>query len=258
MRQKNLVELSQKLEFILSTKGVKPHSYYAWLNEYGEISVMEQLLIAQGMPLIKHSGRFIFKTSITEIKDEIFCIVDIETNGSKPEKNQIIEIGAIKLQNGKIIDTFSSLIHTDKMNKTITNVTGITLEMLKDAPKLKPIMYKFKEFLGQTIFVAHDVKFDYGFISHTLDELGLEPIRNRKLCTIDLAERTIAQKRYGLGYLNKELNLYPDANHHRALDDAQMTTNLLKILIDKKDKNVTTTEDLIRFSKQAPRVPKKN
>jgi len=251
-----LVELTQKLEHVLSTKGLKPHSYYAWLHEYGETSLVEQVLMAQGMPLIKHDGRFIFKTAITKIEEEIFCIVDIETNGSKLGVNQIIEIGAIKFQNGKIIDTFSSLVHTDKMNKTITGVTGITLEMLKDAPQLKPIMFKFKEFLGQTLFVAHDVKFDYGFISHTLDSLGLEPIRNRKLCTIDLAERTIASKRYGLGHLNDTLKLNPEASHHRALDDAQTTTNLLKILLNKKDKNIKTTEALIRFSKQAPRIPK--
>jgi len=251
-----LVELTQKIEHVLSTKGLKPHSYYTWLHEYGETSLVEQVLMAQGMPLIKHNGRFMFKTTITKIEEEIFCIVDIETNGSKLGVNQIIEIGAIKFQNGKIIDTFSSLIHTDKMNKTITNVTGITLEMLKDAPKLKPVMYKFKEFLGQTLFVAHDVKFDYGFISYTLDKLGLEPIRNRKLCTIDLAERTIPSKRYGLGYLNQTLKLNPEANHHRALDDAKMTTNLLKILIEKKDIHVETVEDLIRFSKQAPKIPK--
>jgi len=251
-----LVELTQKIEHVLSTKGLKPHSYYTWLNEYGDTSLVEQVLMAQGMPLIKYDGRFMFKTAITKIEQEIFCIVDIETNGSKLGVDQIIEIGAIKFQNGKIIDTFSSLIHTDKMTKTITSVTGITLEMLKDAPKLKPVMYKFKEFLGQTLFVAHDVKFDYGFISYTLDELGLEPIRNRKLCTIDLAERTIPSKRYGLGYLNQTLKLNPEANHHRALDDAKMTTNLLKILIEKKDVNVETVEDLIHFSKQAPKIPK--
>jgi len=251
-----LVELTQKIEHVLSTKGLKPHSYYKWLNEYGDTSLVEQVLMAQGMPLIKHDGRFMFRTAITKIEQEIFCIVDIETNGSKLGVDQIIEIGAIKFQNGKIIDTFSSLIHTDKMTKTITNVTGITLDMLKDAPKLKPVMYKFKEFLGQTLFVAHDVKFDYGFISYTLDKLGLEPIRNRKLCTIDLAERTIPSKRYGLGYLNQTLKLNPEANHHRALDDAKMTTNLLKMLIEKKDVNVETVEGLIRFSKQAPRIPK--
>jgi len=251
-----LVELSQKIEYVLSTKGLKPHSYYAWLKEYGETSLTEQVLMAQGMPLIKHDGRFIFKTTITKIEEEVFCIVDIETNGSKHGLNQIIEIGAIKFQNGKVIDTFSSLVHTDKMNPTITSVTGITLEMLKDAPQLKPVMFKFKEFLGQTLFVAHDVKFDYGFISYTLDKLGLEPIRNRKLCTIDLAERTLQSKRYGLGYLNETLNLNPEASHHRALDDAQTTTNLLKVLLDNKDKNVKTTEELIRFSKQAPRIPK--
>jgi len=249
-----LLELSQKIEHVLATKGLKPQSYYAWLEEYGETSLVEQVLIAQGMPLIKHNGRFLFRTSITPIEDETFCIVDIETNGSNPQNDQIIEIGAIKLKNGKIIDTFSSLIYADRISDTISEVTGITLDMLKSAPKLKPVMYKFKEFLAQHIFVAHDVRFDYGFISETIDKLGLEPIKNRRLCTIDLAERTFVSKRYGLGYLNETLKLNPDASHHRALDDAQTTINLLKKLLLERDTTLETTEDLIRFSKSAPKA----
>lgn len=249
-----MVELNQKLEHVLSTKGLKYESYKNWLSSYGDMNFVEQVLIAQGMPIVEHNGRWLFKTALTDIDDETFCIVDIETNGSNPEINQIIEIGALKLKNNKIINTFSSLIHTTQLNSTIAEVTGITLEMLSDAPKLKDVMYSFKEFLNQTIFVAHDVKFDYSFISHTLDKVGLEPIRNRKLCTIDLAERTFLAKRYGLGYLNEELNLMPKANRHRALDDATMTANLLKILLNKRDKALKSTEDLIRFSKQAPKL----
>ena len=79
-------------------------------------------------------------------------------------------------------------------------------------------MEQFKVFLGQSVFVAHNARFDYGFISATLEALGYGELLNRRLCTIDLARRTIASPKYGLGTLKEILGI--NNAHHRALNDA--------------------------------------
>ena len=122
--------------------------------------------------------------------------------------------------------------------------------MLEDAPVLKTVLEEFKLFLEDDVFVAHDIKFDYNFISSSLQKYDLGKLENRKLCTIDLARRTIKAQRYGLGYLKETLNIDVD-NHHRAYSDALSTTYLLEKSIKCLDKNIKTVEDLIDFSKNA-------
>ena len=188
------------------------------------------------------------------ISEATFCIVDIETNGSKIDKHQIIELGAVKVRQGKIIARYESLVKCNEINKHITEITGIKVEDTKDAPRLKQVLYEFKEFLSDDIFVAHDVKFDYRFISLSLQKIGLAPLLNRSLCTLDLSERTIQSYRYALSYLNEAFNLNPDATHHRAMSDVLTTTALFNKSINNLDKSIKNVEDLIRFSKNARRL----
>jgi len=213
-----------------------------------------ELWRAQGLNIIKDRGNFYFETKFIPIKDAVFCIVDIETNGSKIDKHQIIEIGALKVKNGEVIDSYESLVNCKEINPHITEITGIKAQDTKDAPDLKEVLYKFKEFLGDAIFVAHDVKFDYRFISLSLQKIGLPPLLNRSLCSLFLAERTIESYRYALSYLNETLNLNPNASHHRAMSDVITTTELFNMCIKKLDNNIKTVEDLIRFSKNAKRL----
>ena len=110
--------------------------------------------------------------------------------------------------------------------------------------------------IGNAIFVAHDVKFDYRFISLSMQKIDLAPLLNRSLCSLALAERTIVSYRYALSYLNESLHLHPDATHHRAMSDVLTTYELFKISLENLkdiDKNVKTAEDLIKFSKEAKR-----
>ena len=115
-------------------------------------------------------------------------------------------------------------------------------------------MHKFRLFLGDAVFVGHDAKFDYNFVSAMMEKVGLEPLMNRSVCTIDLAERTIESERYGLAYLNEQLELYREATHHRALSDAMTTTKLLKRTLPLIPKTIQTCEELIAFSKEAKRL----
>ena len=84
-----------------------------------------------GLPIVEKNDEIYLKTLSTPYKDQIFCFVDIETNGNSPITNQIIEIGAIKYQNGKVIDRFGSLVYSDFVPNYITKITNIKTEDLK-------------------------------------------------------------------------------------------------------------------------------
>jgi DNA polymerase-3 subunit epsilon len=98
------------------------------------------------------------------------------------------------------------------------------------------------------------VKFDYKFISQSLQKVGLEPLLNRSLCSLALAERTLVSYRYALSYLEKMFNLHPNASHHRAMSDVTTTYELFKLSLEHITEGVNNVEDLIKFSKTAPRL----
>ncbi len=248
----NNLPLSNKSVQKLSSKGLSLDTLKKELGEAFDYSI--ELMHAQGIELVKRNALYYFSTKFQKIEDAVFCIVDIETNGSKLDKHQIIEIAALKVKNKKIIDRFESFIQCDSINPHITEITGISVEDTKNAPHLKDVLFRFREFLGESIFVAHDVKFDYRFISGSLERVGLLPLSNRSLCSIDLAERTISSYRYGLAYLNRYLHLHPEATHHRAMSDVLTTYKLFVESLKHIPKEVKTVEDLISFSKTAQRL----
>ena len=235
----------------LSTRGLPLESLKSQIDDSLDFTL--ELWRSQGLDIVKNKGYFYFNTKFLPLQKAEFCIVDIETNGSKIDEHQIIEIAGIKIKYGKITERFESLIKCSQINEHITRITGITVEDTKNAPSLKKVMYDFKLFLGDAIFVAHDVKFDYRFISLTFEKLGLEPLLNRNLCSLSLAERSIVSYRYGLSYLDRTFNLNPHAKHHRAMSDVMTTYGLFKLSLKSMDENVNNVEDLIRFSKTAPR-----
>jgi len=246
------ISLDNKSISRLSSRGLSLKALKDQLEHELELSL--ELWRAQGLNVIKHQGYYYFDTKFIPIEEAEFCIVDIETNGSKIDKHQIIEIAAVKVKNRKIIDRFDSLVHVKEINPHITEITGIKAEDTKDAPQLKEVLKEFRLFLGNAIFVAHDVKFDYTFISKSLEKIGLEPLLNRSLCSLALAERTIVSYRYALSYLNDALSLNPNAQHHRAMSDVLTTYGLFLLSLDNLSDEIKTVEDLIKFSKEAPRL----
>jgi len=216
---------------------------------FDSIELETQLLIANGLPLYFYDDYVVLKTANTLIKDQTFCIVDIETTAGNARDGQIIEIGAVKYKNGKIIEKYDSLVNTREIPYKIQELTGITPEMTHNAPNLKTVLEEFKIFLEDDVFVAHAISFDYKFISDSLKKYDLGELCNRRLCTIELSKRVIECERYGLKYLKEYLNIEVD-NHHRAYSDALSTQKILEICLDKIPLKVTTAEDLIRFTKQ--------
>jgi DNA polymerase III subunit epsilon len=247
------MHLDQKIiNRLIRPTGIQQNEFESKIADQDEI----ELLKAQGMNIILHSKAYKFLTSLLSIKETTFCIVDVETNGSKTDHHQIIEIGAVKFHNGKIIDTFESLVYCESISEQISEITGIGVEQTLAAPTLSSVMADFRLFLGDAVFVGHDAKFDFKFTSAMMNRVGLGVLHNRQLCTIDLAERTFESEKYGLRYLNDMYDLHIDATHHRALSDAITTTKLLEQVLDLIPNTVHTTEELITFSKEATRVKK--
>ena len=121
--------------------------------------------------------------------------------------------------------------------------------MLEDAPRLENVLKDFKLFLEDDVFIAHDIKFDYTFISESLEKYNLGKLLNRKICSIDLARRTIESERYGLSFLKELLNIEIE-NHHRAYYDALTTAIIFEKSLQNLDSNkIKTVEELITFSK---------
>ena len=251
------MKLQQLIEFL--KKGIKRAFFKKKLFEIYpdlEFNTAIEILKAQGLPIIEKNNVFYLETNFREYKNETYCIVDIETNGSKPENSQIIEIGAVKIKNGEIVDTFSELIKTDFIPPFVQDMTGISQKMLENAKTQKQVLQKFKEFIGNAIFVAHDSYFDFNYIKSQIKKEGLGELLNPEICTLTLSKETIEATRYGLKYLTEELNL-PKEQLHRALGDAKTTSRIMLIGFEKLPKEIKTTTQLIEFAKGSKTIKNK-
>jgi len=205
------------------------------------------LLQASGYPIETKDTSFILKPYFTPYQNDRYCIIDIETNGSKPDNSRVIEIGAVIVQDGKIIDSFETFVECAFIPEFISKITGIEQSDLVGAPSRKKALTMLREFMGDAVFVAHNVNFDYSFLSASFNRFGLGDIGNPRFCTINLAKRTFESPKYGLAYLNETLNI-DRATHHRAYSDALTTARLLNIIFKNLPPYVKTTDELLRFS----------
>ena len=206
------------------------------------------LLQASGYPITQcEDESYRLETCFTSYKKQKYCVLDIETNGSKPGTSQVIEIGAIMVQNGKIIDRYETFVECAYLPEYISKITGIELEDLIGAPSRIEALIGLRHFMQDAIFVAHNANFDYGFLNASFDRFGLGNIGNPKLCTIDLARRTFESERYGLAYLIDFLEI-ETATHHRAFSDAICANKVMEKSLENIPKYVETTDDFLRFS----------
>ncbi len=243
----------------LQLGAVPKDEFYGCMNRLKKNFDLEldiETLNFYGLPVREDEQKVYLRTQKNSYKDETYCVVDIETNGNSPVKNQIIELGAIKYKNGEIVDRFESYVYADYIPQAIIRLTHIEQSDLADAPSLKKVLYDFKLFLADDVFVAHNVKFDFNFISTSLKTVGLEELLNRKLCTVDLSRKTIKAQKHGLGYLREFLNIQI-GDHHRAYADAISAAKVLDACFENIPPEVISTEDLIKFSKNAPRTTAK-
>lgn len=183
--------------------------------------------------------------------DDTFVVFDIETTGLSAQNDSIIEIGAVKLKAGEVIDTFSRFINPHvPLSDFIIDLTGITDDMLKDQSDLKDVLPQFLAFVGDSVVVAHNASFDTAFIRVASHKLGL-PFSPCIMDTLSMSRLLLPElKRHKLNLVAKHLDI-PLENHHRASDDALATAYILLKLFSKlQDKGIYSLRELNRFATQ--------
>lgn len=178
--------------------------------------------------------------------DGTFICFDIETTGLSAARDKITEIGAVKVENGVITDTFSTFANPEMpIPQKITQLTGITDDMVKDAPSQSEAVGAFLEFAGDNVLVAHNAPFDTSFIAKACEDMGKE-YNYTSIDTVAISRAILTDiKNCKLDTVAKFLRL-GDFNHHRATDDAEMLArifiNLCQRLTD--DYGITKTNDI--------------
>lgn len=171
----------------------------------------------------KEVGRKFKGKSLIEYPDN-FVVFDIETTGLNSKTDEIIEIGAIKVKNNQIVDTFTTLIKPEYLiDPFITSLTGITNEMVKDAPSIKEVLLNFLNFIGDDILIGHNVNFDINFIYDSLIKCDLGGLKNNFVDTLRLSRKLLPDlKHHRLNDLSKYYNI-DSKGSHRALKDTEIT-----------------------------------
>lgn len=181
-----------------------------------------------------------------------FVVVDTETTGSKPGEDRLIEVAAVRVVGGQVVDTFQQLIDPGcAVPKRITWLTGISTAMVFGQPSAADVMPRFVEFLGDAVLVAHNLPFDARFLDLALDDAGLPGLRNPALDTLRLARRLLpALPSKGLSGLTAHFGIQVHGRH-RALGDATATAELLTILLGRMrvEFGVATVADALAFQR---------
>jgi len=183
------------------------------------------------------------------VKTSKIVVMDFETTGLNAVEDEIIEIGAVKIENMKITGEFSTLVRPKKsITQKSHDITGISDEMVENAPSIKEVLPDFLKFIEGTVLVAHNADFDYRFLRETARSLSID-INLPYIDTLQMSKALISIPSYGLEKVVKALSL-GDFNHHRALDDASITAQVfMKLLEMAEHKGVQTFDKLNTLSK---------
>jgi DNA polymerase-3 subunit alpha (Gram-positive type) len=168
---------------------------------------------------------------------EEYCVLDIETTGLSFRTEKITEIGAVKVKNGEIIDTFECFVNPEiHIPERITELTGITDDMVKNAESIDKVMPKFLNFIGNLKLVAHNADFDIGFLKYNAENLGLE-MNNEYIDTLAISRQLFPDfKKHKLGIIAEKLGIVVE-NAHRALDDVITLVKVFKKMIEISQNN---------------------
>lgn len=190
--------------------------------------------------------------------DDTFVVFDIETTGFSAAEDRIIEIGAVKITDGAIVDRFSTFVNPEiPIPFEIQQLTHITDDMVLEAPKIEETLPAFLDFVGESALVAHNAGFDVGFIEQNCVRLG----RSRTFTSVDtvgLARVLLPTlSKYKLNIVAKALNISLE-NHHRAVDDAAATAEIyVKFIEMLKERGMTTLKEVNAFGDMNPDAIKK-
>lgn len=163
----------------------------------------------------------------------MYAIIDVETTGGSPLQDRVIEIAVFVYDGTKITDSFCTLLNPKRpIDPYVTRLTGITQEMVQQAPLFEEVHEKLLELTHENIFVAHNVKFDFGMMRQEFKRLGID-FNRRQLDTVNLARRVIPGfNSYSLGNICDSLGI-EITDRHRAKGDAEATVRLLEVILQR-------------------------
>ena len=185
--------------------------------------------------------------------DDTYVVFDIETTGFSAISDKIIEIGAVKVEKGQITEKFSTFVNPKRpIPFRITQLTGITDEMVMEYPDIETILPRFLEFVGDAVLVAHNAGFDVGFIEQNCRYQNMEP-HFTSVDTVALARVLLPSlTKYKLDVVAKALNISLE-NHHRAVDDAGATAEIFVKFVEMlKERDIYTLKGVNRFGNLNP------
>lgn len=180
-----------------------------------------------------------------------YAIIDIETTGGRANQHKITEIAIVIHDGEKVIDSYETLLDPERaIPANITYITGITDEMVKGQPKFYEVAKKIVEMTEGRVFVAHNVRFDYGFIREEFSRLGFTFSR-KLLCTVRLTRKVFPELRsYALGNLIKYFKIKVDARH-RAMADTMATVELFELILAEQNGESEATDFINRGIKES-------
>ncbi|MGA1052664.1 MAG: DEDD exonuclease domain-containing protein [Ilumatobacteraceae bacterium] len=190
----------------------------------------------------------------TPLRDVTFCVLDLETTGTRRDADMITEIGAVKFRGGERLGTFHTLVNPGRaIPPQVTVLTGLTDAVVRNAPRIETVLGSLRDFLGDAVFVAHNASFDLGFVRAAFDRDGRPDYRPTVVDTAVLARRLLRDEvpNFKLGTLATRLRL-SHLPSHRALDDALATADLLHLLLERASGwGVLGLDDLVAVGKLA-------
>ena len=199
---------------------------------------MEINLVDDGIPIA-------YGEQHRKLENDTYVVFDVETTGLSAVYNTIIELAAVKIKDGEVIDKFESFVnpHTP-ISALITNLTGITDDMVKDAPNVAEVVKDYYDWIGDSILVAHNASFDMGFLYAAYKKAGLPSITYPVIDTLELARLLHPEMgNHRLNTLTKKYNIEL-TQHHRAIFDAEATGFLfLKLLEGAMEKDIFYLDD---------------
>src|SRR5207253_522936 len=153
---------------------------------------IEANLVDDGVPIAYNEAHRL-------LAEETFVVFDVETTGLSAYYNTIIELGAVKIRGGEVIDRFESFVNPHhRLSATTINLTSITDDMVQTAPDIEEVTKRFSDWIGNDVLVAHNASFDIGFLNASLKKIGLEKEKNPVIDTLELGRF-----------------LYPEMKNHR-------------------------------------------
>lgn len=212
--------------------------------------------------IVDTESKIIYNEKDYNFKDQEFIVFDTETTGFNPGSDQLIEIGAVRVKNGEIIDRFDELIACErKLPEVIVNLTMITDEMLVGCDSEENVTKRFLEYIKDTPLIAHNAAFDIGFMQASVNKYNLGEFKNTVIDTMALARTVFPDWRnHKLSTLVRNLKVQWDEDkHHRADYDSEGTAGAFYKIIDKLDNeeivkisdldSLVNKEDIIRFAR---------